>query len=732
MKTNNINTKVLKVPYVFISLIMFYFVFRTYLMVNQVVVLSEVIKFHNTIRIELAQSLNAFTDYETSTRGYILVKDPLFLSSRDRGFARLRQSNDTLKVLLQHDPFQSSDFTELLQLYSSREQEISNAINSPDDLESHNMLVKTSADIIEKVRMYISSMTSRENAEIINLTQKLNSTFYRAPSHILVLIILIIFFFIFSYLFLLSQIKKGKLLQAKLSESNDQLKHSQNFLESIINSNVSSILVYKPVREKNGTIADFKLIFAKGKILTFVFQEPENVIGKLMSEIYPSLKETDFQVDLIEVMETGNPKTVELYYPDDGFISGWFNVHIMPFNDGILLNVEDYNQRKLVEFELKNTIEQLNLSREETELQKNYAYRVFESLPMLMVTIDKSFIITYANEMFLQSTKSDRSLIGKNYKEVFGFNDEYAERIFMGEEINIPEFLLPTNNKYYNVLMVPIRDKYGLITGLVIISRDVDALIKTQQENTAFMNELKKSNERLKQFTFISSHDLQEPLRKIQTYANRILSKSDVNSLLRKDVEKMKDSSIRLAGLIESINQYSMLQINDTHLHIVDLNKLLEQVLSELDEIIKEKNAIFDLGILPIIKCDPGQIKQLFHHLVSNALKFNRSLPYINIFAEQVIDYSLLANLNRNFEWCQISFQDNGIGFNEQYSTKLFSIFQKLHNSKEFPGTGIGLSMCKQIVENHKGFITAYSTENIGSTFIIYLPINLALSPTAN
>ena len=87
-------------------------------------------------------------------------------------------------------------------------------------------------------------------------------------------------------------------------------------------------------------------------------------------------------MDLIEVMETGNPKTVELYYPDDGFISGWFNVHIMPFNDGILLNVEDYNQRKLVEFELKNTIEQLNLSREETELQKNYAYRVFESLPM--------------------------------------------------------------------------------------------------------------------------------------------------------------------------------------------------------------------------------------------------------------------------------------------------------------------------------------------------------------
>jgi len=227
---------------------------------------------------------------------------------------------------------------------------------------------------------------------------------------------------------------------------------------------------------------------------------------------------------------------------------------------------------------------------------------------------------------------------------------------------------------------------------------------------------LQRSNKELERFAYIASHDLQEPLRKVQAFGDRLGKKyADVlgeNGLMY--LERMQDASARMRVLIQDLLSYSRVTSKEEPFESIDLNVIVKNVISDLEIRIEETKAKVTVDELPRIKADPLQMRQLFQNLVGNALKFQRegATPVIDInFEEQ--NGKLL-----------ISVKDNGVGFDKQYAEKVFEVFQRLHGRSEFEGTGMGLAIVRKIVERHGGTISAESKENEGATFKICFDAN--------
>ena len=247
--------------------------------------------------------------------------------------------------------------------------------------------------------------------------------------------------------------------------------------------------------------------------------------------------------------------------------------------------------------------------------------------------------------------------------------------------------------------------------------------------------ELQRRNSELASFSYAASHDLQEPLRKIETFSDKILQTESHLSEYGKDLfRRIQRASSRMKELIENLLSYSHVDRSEKLFQETDLNLVLQVAKKELSEIITQTSAIIDSTVLPQLRVVPFQFQQLFINIISNAIKFRQPgiSPHIIIEAE-VVDGDTLLELNAvtGENYYHLSFADNGIGFDQQYNKKIFDIFQRLHGQTEYEGTGIGLAICKKIVDNHKGFITATGEPENGSTFHIYLPVG-EVSPEEN
>jgi signal transduction histidine kinase len=267
-----------------------------------------------------------------------------------------------------------------------------------------------------------------------------------------------------------------------------------------------------------------------------------------------------------------------------------------------------------------------------------------------------------------------------------------------------------------------------VLIAYIIIIRELRKRILIQKELEINIEALQSSNIELEQFAYIASHDLQEPLRKIRTFGNRILEKHfhTINPDAQFMIDRMQNSAERMQLLINDLLAYSSLvDHEEIEPAPVDLNVCVRNALDTLSEEIRNKGAQIQIRPLPTILGKAIQLEQLFQNLLSNALKFTVKgrVPIITIDHEIIHEKDLAirhATKNRNFH--KITVKDNGVGFNEMYKDKLFVIFQRLHGKSEYEGTGIGLAICKKVVTNHHGYIQAVSTPNEGAEFIIYLP----------
>jgi PAS domain S-box-containing protein len=267
-----------------------------------------------------------------------------------------------------------------------------------------------------------------------------------------------------------------------------------------------------------------------------------------------------------------------------------------------------------------------------------------------------------------------------------------------------------------------------VITDFTEKKKNEEIILKYQADLERKNLALVKSNTELASFAYIASHDLQEPLRKIKSFSNRIVEREGEKlSENGKDyLSRMQNAVIRMQTLIEDILAYSRTNTTEKSYETVDLNRILAEVKDEMKEELHLKQAVIESESLCEIDLIPFQFRQLLHNLISNALKFSHPdrLPHIIIKSRIGAGNSFGVNtLSKNTRYCHLSVEDNGIGFEQQYNEKIFEIFQRLHGKSDYKGTGIGLAIVKRIVENHNGFIKASGESGKGARFDIYIPV---------
>jgi PAS domain S-box-containing protein len=373
----------------------------------------------------------------------------------------------------------------------------------------------------------------------------------------------------------------------------------------------------------------------------------------------------------------------------------------------------------------KEMQDQLKVSGEELERSQNFLNSVIENIPNMIFVKEakelKFVKFNKAGEELLGYSRED--LIGKNdydffpKKEADFFTQKDKTVLKSGKLFEIEEELITTKQKGQRVLetkKIPLFDSKGVPEYLIGISNDItdrkkmqETLIHRADELANITAELTRSNEELEQFAYVASHDLQEPLRMITSYVQLLASryKDKLDEDANDFIDFAVDGSNRMRILINSLLEYS--RVNRIKpFENIEPEKLLEDVLQNLKDQIKENNAVIKIDALPDIYGDPVLIGQLFQNLIGNAIKFRRGEdPHITISCKK-----------ENNEYL-FSVKDNGIGIQQEYKEKIFIIFQRLHAKEKYPGTGIGLAICKKIVERHNGKIWFESEINKGSTF---------------
>lgn len=309
-----------------------------------------------------------------------------------------------------------------------------------------------------------------------------------------------------------------------------------------------------------------------------------------------------------------------------------------------------------------------------------------------------------------------------------GFFDHLKEAMIRAERVQF-EYLLTNGEgeRWYDVKMEKLED--NVVVAMQDITARVhyaDHLTRLNESLVVKNEELESMNEQLSTFAFIASHDLKEPLRKIQFFINAIREIDGVNfsEKSRLYFEKVLLSSNRMATLINDILKFS--RANATNeIEAVDLNNVLVVAQTDLGEMIREKDAEVYSNKLPVVNGNQTQLIQLFENLIGNGVKFHKKdlNPVIKIRAYRIAGHKIQEPRSRQEKnYHAIEFNDNGIGFDEQYLPKIFQMFQRLHGMAEYPGTGMGLAICKRIVENHGGFILGKSRPDHGATFTCYFP----------
>jgi PAS domain S-box-containing protein len=330
-------------------------------------------------------------------------------------------------------------------------------------------------------------------------------------------------------------------------------------------------------------------------------------------------------------------------------------------------------------------------------------------------------------------------LIGKTEHEIFGRNGSDGQVPLTDDHPGEWVFYRRDGTAFpVEFVKTPIEEN-GQVVGAVLVFKDITERKRGEDTLTQKAAELTRSNAELEQFAFVASHDLQEPLRKIQAFGDRLKTKCEgaIAAEARDYLERMQSAAARMRGLIDDLLAFSRVIRSGEPFVRVDLAVVTKEVLGDLEVRIEKSGAKVEVGRLPVIEADPMQMRQLLLNVIGNSLKFQPpgGVPIVKIRSRLVdpdsaVDTAYFKRISAGADQaqaprqlCEISVEDNGIGFDEKYSEKIFAVFQRLHGRTEYEGTGVGLAICRRITERHHGAIIGKSKPGEGATFIITLPV---------
>lgn len=480
---------------------------------------------------------------------------------------------------------------------------------------------------------------------------------------------------------------------------------------------------------------------ANQMMLQYWGKSGENIIGIPFLEAFDQFPGKEFDSIAKEVVETGERKVIHewpLALTRNGSTSSlYLNMVFEPLHDvtgvtnGVMVVSNDVT-------ELIKALEHVRESEQRFKLLAN-------STPQLIWRIDKTGGPSFYNEFTLKYSGLTKEELQQNRLISIVHPDEREQNLAQWEHsMNTGEDFIYEHRyrrhdgqyRWHLSRGIAQRGASGEIENWVGASTDIhdqktleetlESRVSLRTAELKTINEqLRKTNRELEQFAHVTSHDLQEPLRKIQVFSELVQQNiPEIDQTTRNYLNRIIASSERMSLLIKDLLSFAQIASSDEVFEATDLNEILSRVKEDFEFLSEEKNAVITSDDLPIIQAIPLQMNQLFSNLLGNGLKFSGNNARITI-SSKFITKQKSANyqfLEKQTEYVKITFKDNGIGFDQEFADRIFTIFQRLHTDKDFEGTGIGLSICKRIVDNHAGYIHAHGETGVGASFEVYIP----------
>ncbi len=529
------------------------------------------------------------------------------------------------------------------------------------------------------------------------------------------------------------------LLKEQLNDQNKKLALRTNFVQLLLDSSIDMTAAVD---------TNMQIIEWNKKCEQIIHLKKADVLGKNIEDIFPMLSNTTFIKGIYKALKG---KTVRARYPK-GFMGArrFLEIYYTPIVTknkavaGVVIVVHDLTEISEKNRELNQllkTLEEKNLHIRENEERYHRLIEDIEDYAIFGMDAN-GYIVSWNKGAQKIKGYTSEEITGKHYSMFFTENDlkkNMPHRLLQMAKkkgkVSVEGWRVKKNGSVFwgNMTLTALRDENNNITGFSKITRDITQRKISNDKLKLFARqleeknvELEKINKELESFSYVASHDLQEPLRKIQAFSNLILEKEKDNfsESTHNYFNKMNLAAARMQQLINDLLEFSRLS-SSVEFRVIDLNILLKEVLSNLKISIDESRAVIKSGKLPMAAVIPFQFKQMLQNLIGNSIKYRKEgrNPVIHITHRMVNGESLKDfGAIRVIRYLKISIRDNGIGFDQKYASKIFELFQRLHGKDEYKGTGIGLAICKKIIQNHNGFIVAVGEEGKGATFEVYIP----------
>lgn len=479
---------------------------------------------------------------------------------------------------------------------------------------------------------------------------------------------------------------------------------------------------------------DETILYSNSKFANMVNLSLQKVIGTNFKNFIHDSSKEQFKILIKQGWQNSINEEVNINSNEGKVVPVLMSVNTLSLDDNFILSIilTDITQRKKSESRL-------------------------ELLASIVESTDDAIISKSLDGTINSWNKGSEKMFGYAEKEAIGKNisliipkeniDEeknILEKISKGETIKHETKRIKKNGEQLDVSITisPLKDTKGNIIGASKIAHDISTRKKAEADlinankELVFQNEEKEkratelslANKDLTTFTYVSSHDLQEPLRKIKNFVTVLLKEEEKNLSEngKNYLQKTYETSKSMQELIEDLLSYSRTKNTERKFEKTNIATILDEVKKDFEEVIQKKNVTIDATNLCEANIIRFQFRQLFQNLISNSLKFSKSLVAPNIVIKgEIGEGSKLNNekLTPSNIYCHMTYTDNGIGFDPQYNEQIFEVFQRLHSKEEYEGTGIGLAICKRIIENHNGIITATGELNKGAQFDIYIPV---------